>query len=180
MRLVIVAFVAAAVVVAPSATARPNERIAIRPGVGIGPLNLGMTGQEVRRALGKPRAVSKRRVLRDRPYVEFEWNYGDWWVGLVGPKGHRRVVLVGTALGRHRTREGLGVGTTEKRLWRELRGRIRERVCHNPSGLEIHHWYYRTGSGETIFFPDYPLQEGPPTVVGRVQVRSGPALGCNV
>jgi hypothetical protein len=173
MRLVVVA-VALAASLAPSAAGRSDERIAIRPGVGIGPLNLGMTGEDVRRVLGPPRAVVERRVLRGKPYVELEWSLGDWYVGLLGRPGHRRVVMVGTALFRHRTPEGLGVGTDENRLWRELRGRVRERWCR-PST----HWYVRQGRRETIFLP---IWQRPPTamVVGRVQVRAEPALGCNV
>jgi hypothetical protein len=60
------------------------------------------------------------------------------------------------------------------RLWRELRGRIRERWCR-PST----HWYVREGRGETIY---QPIWQRPPKamVVGRVQVRAAPALGCNV
>jgi hypothetical protein len=159
---------------APSASGSPNDGVAIRLGVGIGPINIGMSGQQVRRALGEPRAVMQRRVLRGQPYVEFEWNYGDWWVGLIGRRGARRVVLIGTALSRYRTTEGHGVGTTETRLWRELRGRLRERRCH-PSD----HWYMRHGQRETIFFRLWQ-PEPKPVIVGRVEVRREPALGCNV
>jgi hypothetical protein len=116
----------------------------------------------------------QRRVLRGQPYVEFEWNYGDWWVGLLGRKGNRRVVLVGTALSRHRTPEGYGVGTDENRLWRELRGRLHERWC-NPST----HWYLRHDGRETIYLPRW--QRAPkPMVVRGVEVRAAPALACSV
>ena len=157
-----------------AASATSTEDVAIRPGVGIGPINLGMSGQEVRRALGPPRAVVERKVLRRQPYVEFEWNLGDWYVGLLGRKGHRRVVMVGTALTRHRTPGGLGVGTDENRIWRELRGRLRERYCA-PST----HWYLRHGRTETIYLP-YWQRLPKPMIVGRVQVRAQPALGCSI
>lgn len=184
---------AAAVAVASSASGSRNDSVAIRPGVGIGPINLGMTGQQVRRALGRPRAVMTRRVINGRPYVKFQWGPGDWNVGLLGRKGNRRVVLIGTALGRHRTPEGLGVGTRESRLWRELRGRIRERDCSgrikppnwpDPTGAGAE-WFVRANNAETIFLPhaaractswcsvDY-------LYVGAVEVRASPVIGCAV
>jgi hypothetical protein len=187
VRTALVIVATAAVAVASSASGSPNDSVAIRPGVGIGPINLGMTGQQVRRALGRPRGVITRRIIDGRPYVELEWGLGDWKVGLLGRKGNRRVVLVGTALGRHRTPEGLGVGTHESRLWRELRGRIRERDCHQlrigfSDDLQ---WFVRARNAETIFFPhaaractswcsvDY-------LYVGTVEVRASPVIGCAV
>jgi hypothetical protein len=184
---------AAAVAVASSASGSPDDRAAIRPGVGIGPINLGMTGQQVRRALGKPRAVVTRRVIHGRPYVVFQWGYGDWNVGLLGRKGNRRVVLVGTALGRHRTPEGLGVGTRESRLWRELDGRIRERddsgryrPPNSPIPLEGAEWFVRAKNAETIFFPEAARSCRLPGAcvgvdylyVGIVEVRASPVMGC--
>jgi hypothetical protein len=184
---------AAAVAVASSASGSPNDSVAIRPGVGIGPINLGMTGQQVRRALGRPSAVMTRRVIDGRPYVKFQWGLGDWNVGLLGRKGNRRVVLVGTALGRHRTPEGLGVGTRESRLWRELRGRIRERDCSgrikppnwpDPTA-EGAEWFVRAKNAETIFFP-HPARACTSwcsvdyLYVGAVEVRASPVIGCGL
>jgi hypothetical protein len=179
---------AAAVAVASSASGSPDDRAAIRPGVGIGPINLGMTGEQVRRALGKPRAVVTRRVIHGRPYVVFQWGLGDWNVGLLGRKGNRRVVLVGTALARHRTPEGLGVGTRESRLWRELRGRIRERDCDQylMGAVTDLEWFVRAKNAETIFFPEAARScHLPGTCVGAdylyvgiVEVRASPVMGC--
>jgi hypothetical protein len=185
---VLVALGALAVVVTPSAAGRTDERVAIRPGVGIGPINLGMTGQEVRRALGRPRAVVTRSVLAGRPYVELEWGLGDWNVGLLGRNGNRRVVLVGTALARHRTPEGLGVGTRESRLWQELRGRIRERDCdeHLVGAVTDLQWFVRARNAETIFFPHaaqpctYVCVGVDYLYVGAVEVRASPVIGCAV
>ena len=179
---------AAAVAVASSASGSRNDSVAIRPGVGIGPINLGMTGQQVRRALGRPRGVISRRVIDGRPYVELEWGLGDWKVGLLGRKGNRRVVLVGTALGRHRTPEGLGVGTRESRLWRELRGRIRERDCKElvMSPTDGIHWFVRARNAETIYFPQaarpctYTCVSVDYLYVGTVEVRTSPVIGCAV
>jgi hypothetical protein len=177
---------AAAVAVAASASGSPNDSVAIRPGVGIGPINLGMTGRQVRRALGRPRAVIARRVIDGRPYVELEWGLGDWNVGLLGRKGNRRVVLVGTALGRHRTPEGLGVGTRQSRLWRELGGRIRERDCnqHMMGSVTDLQWFVRAKDAETIFFPHaarpctYTCVSVDYLYVGTVEVRASPVIGC--
>jgi hypothetical protein len=158
---------ALAAAVAPSASGSPNDGVAIRPGVGIGPINLGMSGQQVRRALGKPRTVVERRVIRGRPNTELEFGYGKWNVGLLGREGHRRVVLVGTSLARHRTPEGIGIGSTDDQVWRRLRG-MRDRICGSTP-----HWYLSRGATETVFFP--ARYEN---VVTAVEVRATPTLGC--
>lgn len=181
----LVLLVTSAILLAPTSSATRFEQVTIRPGVGIGPINLGMSGQAIRRALGKPRTVLKRRVIRGQPYTELEFGYGVWNVGLLGAKGQRRVVLVGTVLERHRTPEGLGVGTGEARLWRELRGRVRERDCWNVPGAHTRdrHWYLRHRNAETVFFPtSRPTRvytSRPKIFVGAVDVRSAPVLGCN-
>lgn len=166
-----VVFVATAVTVAyaSSAAGSPHDSVAIRPGVGIGPINLGMTGHQVRRALGRPRTVVARRVFRGVPYTELEFGLGTWSVGLLGRKGNRRVVLIGTALSRHRTPEGLGIGSTDTELWRRLRG-MRDRIC----GFASIHWYYRRGMTETVFHPAKTE-----AVVVFVDVRRTPVLGCS-
>jgi hypothetical protein len=167
--------IGAAIATSPSASARPNDPVAIRPGVGIGPVNLGMTGQAVRRALGKPRTVIERRVLRGQPYIEFEWDYGAWNVGLLGPASRRRVVLIGTGLSRHKSPEGVGVGTKENQFWRRVRGEgFRQRSCPRP---ELLHWVARRGRTETIFFPTWREYPGEATINGA-EVRASPTLGC--
>ena len=181
-RIAFLALIGAAVVAAPSASGSPSMSHPIRVGVGIGPVNIGMTGAQVYKALGRPRAVSERRVVRGQPYVELEYNFGAWNVGLLGRKGHRRVVLVGTSLTRHRTPEGVGVGTTERQFWRQVRGEgYRERNCGDQ--FSTSQWVLRQGARETVFFPYEPCgwcgQEGPVKVVG-VEVRALPAVGCAV
>jgi hypothetical protein len=155
------------VVAAPSASGSPARSVPIRLGVGIGPINLGMSGQQVRRALGRPTAVIERRVIGGRPYVELDYGFGRWNIGLLGRIGTRRVVLIGTGLARHRTPQGLGVGSTARQVERGLRG-SRQRICGSRS-----HWYYRTGSTETVFYPARYEK-----VAVAVEVRSPPALGC--
>ena len=140
----------------------------IRVGVGIGPINLGMSGQQVRRALGRPTDVLRRRVIRGQPYVELQWGFGTWDVGLYGQKGNRRVVLVRTGLARHRTPERLGVGSTHTQVLR-LPG-VRERRCEKPTFWV--NWYLRRGSTELVFHP------GTRREVTAVDVRATPVLGC--
>jgi len=172
--------VAFAVALAPAAAGSPSRSLPIQHGVGIGAIKLGMSGSDVRTRLGRPRAVIERRVIRGQPYVEFEYDFGAWNVGLLGRKGHRRVVLVGTGLARHKSPEGVGVGTKEGVFWRRVRGEgFRARRCNrpDPSGSMngFVHWV-RPGRGtETVYFPG-----GPPssrTVTG-VEVRAVPTLGC--
>jgi hypothetical protein len=159
--------VACGVAVASSASGAPERSVPIRLGVGIGPINLGMSGQQVRRALGAPRAVIERRVIRGVPYVEFEYRFGQWNVGLLGRKGHRRVVVVGTGLARHRTPEGIGVDSTEDRLI-DAYPRLRRPGC--PPGNE---WLLRRGHTETIFSLDWRTRR----VVG-VEIMSTPVTPC--
>ncbi len=160
--------IALAIAAAPSAVGAPSTSLPIRVGVGIGPINLGMTGQQVRRALGPPAAVVERRVIRGQPYVLLQWGYGAWDVGLLGRKGNRRVVLVRTGIRTHRTPEGLGIGSNRQDVWRGLAG-TRERRC--SSGYL--YWYYRRGRSETVFHPT-----GRDRIVSGVDVRSEPVLGC--
>jgi hypothetical protein len=167
MKRLVVAFALALLTASASASASPSKSLPIRVGVGIGPINLGMTGAQVRQALGRPRAVIERRVIRGRPYVEFEYQYGAWNVGLLGRKGQRRVVLVGTGLARHRTPQGLGVGSTARQVERGLRG-SRQRLCGSRS-----HWFYRTGPTETVFYPARYEK-----IAVAVEVRAPATVGC--
>jgi hypothetical protein len=167
-RLTLLALLAGAVALAPPAWGTPARSVPIRVGVGIGPVNLAMTGQQVRRALGRPTAVIERRVIGGRPYIELDYGFGTWNVGLLGRKGSRRVVLVGTGLARHRTPQGLGVGSTARQIERGLRG-SRQRIC----GFARGHWYYRTGSTETVFHPARYEK-----IAVAVEVRASPTLGC--
>jgi hypothetical protein len=167
---VVLVLLVGGVAVASSASGAPERSVPIRIGVGIGPVNLGMTGAQVYRALGRPRTVVERRTIGGRPYVEFEYGYGLWSVGFLGRKGQRRVVLVLTALPRHRTPQGLGVNTPMRQVERQLRD-ARRRLC-DSRGTWIN-WYVRRGSTELVFHPG-----GNPTEVVAVDVRTAPVLGC--
>jgi len=158
------------VAVVPAASGSTARSVPIRVGQGIGPINLGMTGAQVYRALGRPRTVVERRTIGGRPYVEFEYGYGLWSVGFLGRKGQRRVVLVLTALPRHRTPQGLGVNTPMRQVERQLRD-VRRRLC-DSRGTWIN-WYVMRGNTELVFHPG-----GNPSEVVAVDVRTAPVLGC--
>jgi hypothetical protein len=95
-----------------SALARTSRETVVRPGRGIGKVTLGMTQAQVRRALGPHRSVARRRELGfGQRYVELQWGYGEWSVGLQGRPGRMRAVMVGTTLRSQRTRSNLGTGS---------------------------------------------------------------------
>jgi hypothetical protein len=177
LRIGVVALLALTATITPSATGSPVTSLPIRLGEGIGPINLGMTGQQVRRRLGRPRTVIERRVVLRQPYVELEYGYGAYSVGLLGRKGKRRVVLIGTGLVRHKTPEGVGVGTTESQFFRRMRGRgVRQRPC-SPQTPQTH-WLLRRGQTETIFFPQPTARVGETIEIVSVEVRTYPTTNC--
>ena len=109
-------FVLAAVAAAPSAAA-PKRELLIVPGQQIGKVRIGMSLAQVRRALGRPTGVNKRtRTAFGGTYVEYDWGYGRWTVGLSGRARSLRVSLVATTVRRERTREGVGVGSLLSRV----------------------------------------------------------------
>jgi hypothetical protein len=116
---------------AASSAAAVSERNAlVRPARGIGNLSLGMTQRQVRRALGKP--VYVRRIPRGfgRTLIEMSYWLDGWTVRLAVRRGVFRVVYVETTLARERTRQGLGVGSTDQRL-RRLHPNVR---CRSVPG----------------------------------------------
>ncbi len=164
----------------PTGAGSPSKSLPIQHGVGIGAIRLGMSGTDVQKRLGRPRAVIERRVVRGQPYAEFEYDFGAWNVGFLGRKGQRRVVLVGTGLRLHKSPEGVGVGTKEPVFWRRVRGEgFVRRKCDrpDPSGSpgNLFHWVRRGRSSETVYFPGGPgsLQE-----VTGVEVRAAATAGC--
>jgi hypothetical protein len=163
------------VAVASSASGAPERSVPIRLGVGIGPVNLGMTGAQIRRALGRPQAVAERRTVGGQPYVELQYGLGAWAIGFLGRPGSRRVVLIATGLARHRTPDGVGVGTTERTFWRRVRGKgFRRRHCERGI-VRVTHWVVGRGSVETVFRPGGPFNQ---QEVHSVEVRRSPAVGC--
>jgi hypothetical protein len=117
-----------------AALVRPgNADSAIRPGTGIGPIRLGMTEQQVRRALGRPNTVHRSRA--GRIYI-VSLNYymrGEYRVTLRGRRGAVRVSLVGTNSRRQRTSGGIGIGSSERSL-REAYPNMRCRDVRGSGG----------------------------------------------
>jgi hypothetical protein len=115
----------AAAVAAASAAAAPTSDALIRPGKAIGKAQLGMTDAQVRRALGRPLAVVRKRVGFGREEVELQYADGYLFVHLRGPRSALRVVRVATFQRSERTAAGVGVGSRERALLRAYRGKLR-------------------------------------------------------
>ena len=114
----ILALFAATFVAAGTATggAAPTRDALIRPGQGIGKVNLGMTLAQARAALGRPDAVVRRfEYAFGGEYVELQWGQA-WTVGFRTEAGKLRVVRVATAKTTQRTREGLGIGSRPRAI----------------------------------------------------------------
>ena len=115
MRLLAIAVVALAA--ASVALVRPGgAETAIRPGVGIGPIRLGMTEQAVRRVLGRPSAEQRARSGQIRILHLNYYLRGEYRVILRGRPGALRVTLVGTISRAQKTPNGVGVGSREARV----------------------------------------------------------------
>jgi hypothetical protein len=123
-RLSLVVALVAVAGVAPAAAA-PSADTLIRPGRAIGKARLGMSEGEVRRGLGRPFAVIRRRVGFGNRSAEYQYADGYLFVHLRGRAGALRVVRVVTLQRSERTREGIGVGVRERVLMRAYRGRLR-------------------------------------------------------
>jgi hypothetical protein len=113
-----------AVALVASAGAAPHRDVLIKPGVGIGKVRLGMSLAQVRAVWGRSQAViaSQERGARK---LELQYDYAAYVVTLRGQPRQERVVAVGTRLAKERTRQGLGVGSLERRLQRAFRGELR-------------------------------------------------------
>ena len=119
---------AAAFVLPSAAPATPARDTVIRMGKGIGKVDLGMTVQQVRRALGGPHFSVIRRLdfgAQGR-YLELGWELPGrrawepvaWDVGFRSStrNGRLRVVRIHTNAVSERTRERLGVGSRPRQL----------------------------------------------------------------
>jgi hypothetical protein len=112
-----VAALAAAALAVGSAGAAPSRDTLIRPGQGIGKVNLGMTVAQVRAALGRPASTVRREEIAfGGEYVELQWAEGVWTVGFRTRAGTLRVVRVATAKTTQRTRQRLGIGSRPRHL----------------------------------------------------------------
>ena len=139
--IVVVAVAASALAaLAPSASSRATGetlRGRIVPGKSIGPLRLGMSGAAATRTLGRrfgePDVGKRERRGTANAYVELEYPafFSSYSVGLRGRPGNRRVVRITVMIAGNKTPDGVGVGTTEERLRRAYRGRLRCRYLRD-------------------------------------------------
>jgi hypothetical protein len=88
----------------------------LRHGVGIGSVRLGMSEAQVRRVMGRPTAVIRRRTGFGGVLLELQFDQAEYTVALRRRAGRFQVVAASTILARERTREGLGVGSLERRV----------------------------------------------------------------
>jgi hypothetical protein len=95
--------------------ALPHVQQRIVPGQAIGRVALGMTLSQVKKALGVPESVIERRSLGfGKTWVEYSWNFTSWRIAFV----NGRAVRIGTSVGTEKTREGVGIGTSQTRVER--------------------------------------------------------------
>jgi hypothetical protein len=153
VRLLLAAGVAALVLV-PASGARDAL---IRPGKGIGKVDLGMTLPQVKRALGRHDTGWRESRGLGLQYLELTWDSGpeDYFaVGLLGRPGALRVVSVTTTRPAERLR-GIGPGTTVAKLRRTIRG-LRCRTVWPVGGGTIVQTEYVLGARngpQTVFVP---------------------------
>ena len=164
MKTLLLVSVAAAGLVAGTAGAASSRDLLIRPGQGIGKVNIGMTEAQVRARLGRPGASRTRVVGFGSRFVELQYDDGHYWVGLLGRSGRMRVHSVGTIQQFQRTPKGFGIGTGEARLAREYGTRMRcdrlwthDRFSPEFVGNRWRDCVVNRGSGaETVFVTALP------------------------
>jgi hypothetical protein len=118
MRLVALVGAVVAALAAAQASATPQTTRVIRPAQAIGKIRLGMTAGQLRRAMGRPRFVTRRRASFGLRTVEWQYGLAAYTVRLAGARNRLRVVRVGTTLRRERTVTGIGPGLPEARVIR--------------------------------------------------------------
>jgi hypothetical protein len=138
----------------------------ITPGVGIGPIKLGMTVAQVRKALGRPVYTRGTDKGFGRLLIEYSYWTDGYTVYLLRAGGKTRVVSVETTLRAQKTRQGLGVGSTERQLRRVYRG-LRCKEVFPPGGGIIQDYECTVGprqGRQTVFVfsrePEYPPDSG--------------------
>jgi hypothetical protein len=119
---------------ASTASAARTGDALIRPGKAIGKAQLGMTDAQVRRALGRPLAVVRRRSGFGRSSVELQYADFNLFVELRRRAGALRVVRVTTLQRSERTPQGIGIGSRRTTLLARYRGRV---VCARPEVTEL-------------------------------------------
>jgi hypothetical protein len=133
MRKVPLAAAACVLVLAGSGAAAPSADTLIRPGKSIGKAQLGMTEAQVRRALGPPLAVVRKRTGFGRSTVELQYADFNLFVELRTRRGALRVVRVTTLQRSERTVLGIGIGSRRATLLARYGKRV---VCAKPEVSE--------------------------------------------
>ena len=113
----------------PVASATSSTDALIRPGRSIGKAQLGMTEAQVRRALGAPLAVVRKRAGFGRSAVELQYADFNLFVELRTRRAALRVVRVTTLQRSERTAQGIGVGSRRATLLARYGKRV---VCAKP------------------------------------------------
>lgn len=108
---------------AAGAKAAPTRDALVRPGEGIGKVQLGMTLKTALRSLGRPVVFVRAEIFPQESlrYLEYRTKDHLWTIGVFGIRGRERVALVRTRLRQERTKEGVGVGTPVPTISSRLR-----------------------------------------------------------
>jgi hypothetical protein len=171
----LLAFLTVAAAAVFSAVFAPSTNGAIRLHASIGPIKLGMSGAQVKRALGKPDAIVRRRY-KGRRLVKYDYMLSkSWAVTFVQRKSRLTVVEVTTNHRAQRTRARAGVGTSEARLRRAHRGVRCRNVPVEPGGAPVERECVLSRPGrQTVFI----IGVGPnPHEVLLVMVRNTRVVG---
>jgi hypothetical protein len=147
----------------------------ITPHRSIGPITLGMSGAKVKRALGKPDAVVRRRY-RGRLLVKYDYMLSKTWsVTFLQRKRKLTVVEITTNNARQRTSAGVGVGSSEAKLRRAHRAARCRNVSLEPGGAPVERECVLSRRGrQTVFL----IGVGPnPREVLTVMVRNTRVVG---
>lgn len=170
-----------ALALAPSAVPTPGRGMPgnVVLGKGIGQVRLGMTSASALRVLRKhttPILIGTIKRRSGALYIEYEYRIPDefgapaYTLGIEGRRGKRRVVLIETMLARHRTPEGVGVGSTISNLLRTYGRRLR---CGEREGRQAG-TFCNLDSGrarKTVFF--IPSET---TIIGQAPDDSPPRV----
>jgi hypothetical protein len=110
MRSSVVALLAVALIAFPASAAPPQARYLVVPGIGMGPIRLGMKVHDVEAILGAP-----ARVDRDPRTVWYTWRDASGSLRSIAVEAlDDLVILISVAHDeRYRTREGVGPGDTD-------------------------------------------------------------------
>jgi hypothetical protein len=168
---------AAVLALGGAASARPGPGGLITTS-GIGKLRLGMSARAARKVLRRvvKRSLIRRLTVRGGKYVEYEYGFGLYGpfyrVGLLGSPGS--VALLRTFERPDRTREGVHVGVSERKVLVTYGRRLRCGILQAPGG-GFQSCTLRGRRGEIMFLmkgaAGAPGQPDSPVTVTSVVVR---------